>query len=488
MNNWDVRFHGMVFLLWVLLTIVLVEPAIAQKQVDQFSPYSKVRVDRDNNDTLDYLGDPISITGVANIDTGLLHEHYLQAFVQNDSAGMSIFAEEIEEQFVVGDSIVAHGHIQRYNGLAEVSVDSYSVYPNAGRLPEPESLMNAIREPQKYLGMLVQGSGTIVEKGSTFNGKYVRLSPSESSSLTMMVYVSNFHRLYEKFDFDVLSIGDEISVTGIISEYNPEYPERQTYKFFLRTPDDLSYNSLPRFYWFAGGGFMVGIFVLVAGWILMLRRQVDKQTKEIKQSLKEKDALLREIHHRVKNSLSIVSGLIGLQLDSTDDETAQNVLQNSQSRIQSVALIHDKLYQTESLDDVELDSYLRELVETLHGTFSEYSDSVDLEFQMEPINIDVDKVIPCGLLINELVVNAYKHAFSQQEQGILKITLHKEGSNAKLSISDNGPGLPEDFDMQSSDSLGTMLIDTFAAQLNAETEIDGKSGTKYVFTFSLNGN
>ncbi|MDZ7681827.1 MAG: sensor histidine kinase [Fodinibius sp.] len=183
--------------------------------------------------------------------------------------------------------------------------------------------------------MLVKGSGKVIEKGSTDNGKYVRISPSDTSRASMMVYVSNFHNLNKRFDFSVLGIGDEISVTGIVSEYNPEYPNKRTFKLFLRTPDDLSYSSLPRYYWLMGGGVMVLAILFIGGWILMLRRQVEKQTKEIQRSLQEKDALLREIHHRVKNSLSIVSGLIGLQIDSTEDRAAQNVLQDSQSRIQS---------------------------------------------------------------------------------------------------------------------------------------------------------
>jgi len=464
-------------------------PVKAQQSTDQFWAYSKIRADHDNNDTLDYVDERVSITGVANISTGLLHEHYLQVFVQNDSAGMSMFAEEVATPFAPGDSIVAHGHIQRYNGLAEVSVDSYKVYPNKGRLPAPKPLGKATAHPQKYLGMVVEGRGTIIEKGSTYNGRYVRVSPSDTSGASMMVYVSNFHRLNKEFDFDVLSIGDEISVTGIVTEYNPEYPDKRTYKIFPRTPEDLEYATLPRYYWLLGGGILIFVVAIVVGWIFMLRRQVEKQTEEIHRSLEEKDALLREIHHRVKNSLSIVSGLIGLQMDSTDDETARSVLQDSQSRIQSVALIHDKLYQTDSLADVELDSYLKELVQTLHGTFSEYSDSVDLKFDMETVDIEVDKVIPCGLLINELVVNAYKHAFSKDSQGILEVSLHRKNGEAILSVADNGPGLPEDFEMNGSDSLGTMLIDTFAAQLGAKIDVKERDdGTEFQFTFSMNGN
>ena len=459
----------------------------SQMQTDSIWSYDKIRMDSNQDDTLDYLGREVKITGVANIASGLLHEHYLQAFVQNDSAGMSIFAMDITQPFEVGDSLVATGEIRRYNGLAEVHINSYQVFDGVSGAPSPKSLEKAIYNPQKYLGMLVKGEGKIIEKGTVYNGKYLRISPSDTARASMMVYVSNFHHLYKQFDFDVLSIGDKISVRGIITEYNPDFPEQRTYKLFLRTPEDLEYADLPRYYWMLFIGGLVVISIVVGVWIMVLRRQVEKKTQDLQQSLEEKEVLLREIHHRIKNSLSILSGLIGLQMDSTEDRQAQSVLQDSQSRIQSMALIHDKLYQTDSLSDIKLDEYLQELVEAIHGTFVEFQDSVELRFQMEQADIDIDKVVPCGLLINELVVNAFKHAFTPEKEGVLEISLEKNNGQVELEVADNGPGLPEDFTLDSKDSLGSMLIKTFATQLQAETEIKNREGgTAFKFTFSVN--
>jgi len=469
------------------LCFLLPESANAQFQEDSLWSFPKIRADANADDTLDHIGERVTVTGIANTATGILHEHYLQTFVQNDSAGMSIFGEEVDTPFSRGDSVVARGYIQRYNGLAEVHVDTYKVVKGVSKVPAAKPLENAIYNPRRYLGMLVEGDGKIIEKGSTFNGRYLRISPSDSTSASIMVYVSNFHHLNNDFDFEVLSIGDKISVKGVVTEYNPEYPDRRTYKVFLRSPDDMSYATLPRYYWFVGGGFLVVLFIVIGGWIVSLRRQVDKQTKELQESLQVKETLLNEIHHRVKNSLSIVSGLIGLQLDSTEDEEAKNVLQNSQSRIQSVALIHEKLYQHDSTDDIELDVYIKELVEAIHGTFSEYTEAVDLKFNMDKVRLDVDKVIPCGLLINELVVNAFKHAFSENRDGMLEVKLERENGEVEVSVADDGPGLPDDFSMLNSESLGTMLIDTFASQLNADTEItESNDGTEFTFRFSTN--
>jgi len=229
------------------------------------------------------------------------------------------------------------------------------------------------------------------------------------------------------------------------------------------------------------------VTALIIGWVVVLRNQVDSKTSKIQQSLKEKEILLQEIHHRVKNSLAIVSGLIELQLDNTDSNEAKRVLQDSQTRIRSMALIHEKLYQTKSLSDITLNTYIKELVEAIHSTFTEYNEAVDLKFDMDEIEMDVDRVIPCGLLINELVVNAFKHAFKKDSKGILEVKLLSENGSIELSIADNGPGLPEGFDLGSESNLGSLLIDTFAKQLNAEINIKNAGvGSKFSFTFPKN--
>lgn len=474
--------YGIITFFLLLLSI----NSYAQQQ-ERIWNYAEIRADSNNDGTLDHTGEDVTITGIANIQSGLLHQHYLQVFVQNDSSGMSVFAMDIDTPFEQGDSILVRGKIQRYNGLAEVYADSYRVFKKASSPPAPKPLDSAMVNPSKYLGMLVEGRGSIVEKGTSFNGKYVRITSSEDATKTMMVYVSHFHHLFDDFNFDVLSVGDEITVRGIISEYNPDFPEEQTYKMFLRTPQDIEYVGIPQFYMLLLLSGLGVVTIMIVGWVVMLRRQVDSKTSVIKESLEEKELLLREIHHRVKNSLAIVSGLIELQLDSTKSAEAKGVLQDSQTRIRSMALIHEKLYQTESLSEIELDNYLKELVEAIHGTFTEYQEHVELVFELEKVELDVDRVIPCGLLVNELVVNAFKHAFEKDKQGLLKIGLFNKNGEITLKVSDNGPGVPEDFSFDEEGNLGSMLVDTFAAQLNAKTGIatNGK-GSTFSFTFSRN--
>ncbi|MDZ7808516.1 MAG: sensor histidine kinase [Gracilimonas sp.] len=432
---------GLTSILLLLTAIHL--PALAQSvSPDSIWTFEQIRTDQDDNLVPDFIGQDVKVTGIANINSGILHEKFLQAFIQNDSAGMSIFAQDIGTPFKAGDSLVIHGYIAQYNGLTEVHVKSCTVHSTSSGPPAPKPLTTVAGDLSNYLGMMAEGTGRVIKKGTTFNGKYVIISLEETGK-SIMVYVSNFHVFYEDFNFGILRQGDVIHVKGIITEYNPEFPEQRSYKLFLRSADDLEYEVLPRFYWNLILS-VIGIAILfIFGWVIVLRNRVNSKTREIQKSLEEKDTLLREIHHRVKNSLAIVSGLIELQLGNTESEEAKNVLINSQNRIHSIGLIHEKLYKTDSLTDINLGNYIRDLVEAVHDTFTEYQDDVVLNFNLETIKADSDMVIPCGLLINELVVNAYKHAFKKGKHGKLDITLKKQNGNILLKISDNGPGLPE---------------------------------------------
>jgi len=459
----------------------------AQVVSDSLKPFAYVYADHNNDGRPDHLGQVISVSGVANIKTGVLHPKYLQVFIQNDSTGLSIFNKNILHPFNRGDSLVVTGEIQQYAGLPELYATSYKVFPRGSKvLPKPISLKRALLHPSKSIGVLVDGEGVIVEKGKTQNGKYLKVSVSDSARSKVLVYVSNFHVKAQDFKFDVLNVGDSISFAGIFGEESPDFSVHHIHKLYLRTPDDLTYEGIPRYYLLLGFGILLLIAIVVTGWIVSLRREVRNKTAEIQESLDDKEVLLREIHHRVKNNLSIISGLIELQLDGTDDENVKHVLKDSQSRIYSMAMIHEKLYETESLSSIKLDSYLKDLVEAIHGTFVEYNDSVSLKFDLETALLDIDKVVPCGLLINELVVNAFKHAFKENEHGVLTVELEKKDGKVELTVADNGPGLPEDFSLENTNSLGCMLISTFAAQLEANTKIENRGGANFKFTFNVN--
>lgn len=481
----SVEVHLIMFIVF-LLTLLLALPNFsrAQSPADSTWSISTVLLDKNQDDTLDYLGERVKIGGITNSSLGQLHTTRLMTFIQSNEHGIPLYTKNMEASFDVGDSLVVQGELQNYNGTNEIYVDSYEVFPEGGRNFTPKPFSKVGSQPKRYVGMLVTGSGTITQKGTINNGIYLSVAMDNMPDFEPKIFVSNFHDSFSEFNFDILSIGDEISATGILSEF---VNNKHHYLIHLRTPDELQYSDIPKYYFYIGSFVILFILIGIVGWIVSLRKTVTQKTQKIEQSLKEKDMLLREIHHRVKNNLSIISGLLGFQQDTTEVENTQDALQDSQSRIQSMALIHDKLYQTDTLTDIQLDEYLQELVETISSTFVT-NGNIELVFDLDPVKVDVDTVVPCGLLVNELVVNAFKHAFPERDsKGTLSIMLEDQKRTARLTVADDGPGLPDDFELGGGDSLGSMLIQTFAAQLEANIKIDNDhDGVKFVFTFPLN--
>lgn len=201
------------------------------------------------------------------------------------------------------------------------------------------------------------------------------------------------------------------------------------------------------------------------------------------QSLKEKELLLAEVHHRVKNNLAVITGLLELQSYSTENANAQRVLKDSQLRVHSIALVHEKLYKNENLSDIDVQPYVKELIQGLQKSFKTIDVRVTFEYEIDPIKLIITQAIPCGLLINEIVTNAYKHAFEGRDSGTIKIGFTKEKEVLTLSLKDNGVGINNMDYTRKGTSLGMKLIRTISKQLKAETEIRSSEGAEFIFRF-----
>lgn len=208
--------------------------------------------------------------------------------------------------------------------------------------------------------------------------------------------------------------------------------------------------------------------------------------QEIADSAREKEVLLAEIHHRVKNNLAIISGLLEMKVMDLEDQQMVNILSQSQMRIQSMAMIHEALYQSEDFTNIEFSTFLENLIATIrdaHGT-----DEVDLQIQLESIDnlpLDVNQAIPCGLLVNELVTNSMKHAFEGRSEGSIRVNLgyNRDNQRITLMVEDNGKGLPDSFLNQESPSMGTTLIKQLVKQLNGDLKIKNSNGAQVVIQF-----
>jgi PAS domain S-box-containing protein len=207
-----------------------------------------------------------------------------------------------------------------------------------------------------------------------------------------------------------------------------------------------------------------------------------RDERSIRASLTEKEVLLKEIHHRVKNNMQIVSSLLSLQAREVTDPAVLELLAQSRARILSMALVHEDLYQTGNLAQVDFKRYLGRLSERVRSG-SAGGDTVRLELELEELALPVDQAIPMGLLANELLTNAFKHAFADGRPGLLRVLLSQEGGMVRMEVRDDGPGLPPDFDPQNGKTLGMQLVWGLAEQLRGGMTIGEGPGASFILTF-----
>jgi PAS domain S-box-containing protein len=212
----------------------------------------------------------------------------------------------------------------------------------------------------------------------------------------------------------------------------------------------------------------------------------DRKQKErsIEQSLKEKDVLLGEIHHRVKNNLQIVHSLLDLQSSQIGDPAVLNMLRDSQNRIRSMALIHQTLYQSHDFAKVDLATFLDSFVPVLVSSYATNPNRVSLDVSADGIALPINTAIPCGLIINELVSNALKHAFPDEQGGQISLEIKaEEDGNLVMSVSDDGIGVPRDFDVATAPTLGLQLVTMLTDQLRGSFDIRHADPTRFIIRF-----
>jgi PAS domain S-box-containing protein len=210
--------------------------------------------------------------------------------------------------------------------------------------------------------------------------------------------------------------------------------------------------------------------------------QRKKSEEKLNHMLAEKVTLLEEIHHRVKNNLAIISGLLELQKEGLDSEV-KGIFEESQSRIQSMALVHERLYKSEKLSEISMKEYISELTDAIKTTHEVDSQDITIKKEIEEIYLDLEKVIPVGLILNELITNAFKHAFSNGNEDVIKILLKKTGANLTIMVADNGKGLPADFEIHSSKTLGMSLVSILTKQIEGDLKVSSNGWTKFKITF-----
>jgi len=205
--------------------------------------------------------------------------------------------------------------------------------------------------------------------------------------------------------------------------------------------------------------------------------------RELQEALKEKSFLLKEIYHRVKNNLQIISSLLSLQVDYTKNAESQFILKESAVRVKSMALVHEMLYQSENLAKIDMAVYIKQLFEYLREIFQLNADKIKYELELDSVLLSIDKAISCGLVINELITNVFKHAFPINTNGHIKLTLQKIEKTIIVIVNDTGIGIPDNIQFENSTSLGMQLIRNLTKQLNGTIALDRKNGSTFTLKF-----
>jgi two-component sensor histidine kinase/CheY-like chemotaxis protein len=210
-----------------------------------------------------------------------------------------------------------------------------------------------------------------------------------------------------------------------------------------------------------------------------------RMERRIRASLKEKEVLLKEVHHRVKNNMQVIISMLNLQSGYIDDEQAIEAFRKSQDRIRTMALVHEKLYQAKDLARINFAEYTRDLTNYLLSAYGSDAGTITLKMDIEDISLSIDTAVTCGMILNELITNSIKHAFSGGRGGEIFIELHSDNDKLILTAGDNGAEIPEDPDSRKTESLGLQLIDAFVEQLEGSVELNRKDGTEFRITFPI---
>ncbi len=220
------------------------------------------------------------------------------------------------------------------------------------------------------------------------------------------------------------------------------------------------------------------------------RKQVEKELKQteeqIKAALKEKNTLIDEIHHRVKNNMNIISSLLSLQANNIEDNQTKEILKQSQSRVYAMSAVHETLHGSANLSEIDLKSYLSKMTTSVFQVYSTDHHEVKLNNDVEEVPISLNQAYPLGLTINELISNSLKYAFPDDREGEISVAINKLDKELRLTVKDNGVGMPTDFDWKSSDTLGLKLARNLVEnQLDGSIDMENTNGTKFTIKFNI---
>lgn len=593
------------------IAVIVVLPSIASggSQSDSVLSVTDARCDANNDCIPDRLGQRITVGGRANVYSGVLHTSRLSVCLQDSQSGIELYNIDAGEPIAEGDSVVATGTLEMYEGMTRVTRASYRVYRVDRPMARELHLSVKDAPSEKYEGMLIRVSGAVTRSWSDPYGAFLTLREHAEDPDSVVVFLSFRHKA--GIDFSSISPGEHISVTGVLGQYMRGGALDSGYEIYPRYPEDIRIEGTAARSYLVALLISGGLVVLALMWVIAMRRQVARRTRQLQESeqrfrnhlediqllavnldvharivfvnsyllkltgwtreelmgriwhevfvppregagtqqeyeeslragtmplhiemeictrkgeirvvawtvtvsrdtdgrvsgtasigediterklteerlaasLLEKEVLLKEVYHRVKNNLQTVSSVLSLQAASIKDPAVRDMFLENEHRVRSMALIHEKLYRSKTLAHIDFREYLDGLATSLFRSYRVAGD-VSLRVDVRDVTLDIDTSITCGLLVNELLSNALKHAFPDGKSGEIAILMNPvDGGNYELAFSDNGVGLPPGFHVEESKTLGMSLVNNLVRQLDGKMEITTGPGTRYLVTF-----
>ncbi|KAF3889167.1 MULTISPECIES: sensor histidine kinase [Nostocales] len=391
-----------------------------------------------------------------------------------------------------------------------IAVQFVALLPKPQTSSVPSQLEKAREELearfQQQIGDLIEFNKSLQAEITEYKQREAFLQESEARfrliayTAPVMIWVSDIERLCNYFnkvwlEFTGRTIQQEIGY-GWLESIHPEDKERcfltRTTAFDARQSFKMEYRLRRKdgeYRWILDTGMPhYTENNTFAGYIgscvdITEHKQAEEQ---IQASLLEKEVLLKEIYHRVKNNLQVISSLLNLQSEYIKDKDDLEIFQQSQMRIESMALIHQKLYQSQDLARIDFGEYIRDLVASLFSSYEVNTNVISLTVNVERVLLSLDAAIPCGLIITELVSNSLKYAFPKSKTGEISIELQVENNNVlNLKVRDNGIGLPKKFDLKNTTSLGLQLVDALTNQLSGNIKIKSADGVEVEIVFPV---
>jgi two-component sensor histidine kinase len=308
----------------------------------------------------------------------------------------------------------------------------------------------------------------------------------EGNYRSALEYTESYHTVMDS----VVNIKTRQTMAELEQKYESERRERELAD--LTAANQLNEINLARQQQVQRWLILIVVLVVIIAVLLFNQYRIKQRTNRvlreknevIQKSLEEKEVLLREIHHRVKNNLQFISSMLRLQTRHVSDPQTRAVLEEGNHRINSMALVHQKLYQEDNLTGVDMVSYIENLLDTLRHAYRAKERQIEVQTQLDPFVLDIDTALPIGLIVNELVTNSFKHAFAEEERGSIIVILQKKENNLVLIVKDNGKGLSPTFNLSANDRFGFELIESLASKLKARLELSEGPGLEVTLSIS----